>query len=210
MIPANEQKKLADVLTTKAFWLIHHAQSKADLDNGLALLEKAITACPSCARAHSEKGNLLGKLRQFDRAIEAASRAVELQPTVAKYHGNLAAIQLDALGHEVDIRKVRERSTGLLADFARIIRDFPNYPSAYIGMAELLAMCGSPQSEWESCLASAGDAYFRTRRMSSGLPATEQAVSAALAEVTQKCYAAARKWPNIGTDTFEIEDGLYP
>jgi tetratricopeptide (TPR) repeat protein len=81
----------------KAARLFDKAMTAGDLRESIELLEKAVEAHPEYIEARHNLAVRLGRLRQYDRAVEQFKAVLELDPSSAMAWANLG-IALDALG----------------------------------------------------------------------------------------------------------------
>ncbi len=98
----------------------------ARLDLGNALLDEgdvasaaaeidAVLAAEPSAIAYNSLGNLRARQRQFDAAIAAYSRAIELDPRLSQAHGNLGMLQFSVADNDAAIASFR-RAVALAPD----------------------------------------------------------------------------------------------
>jgi Tfp pilus assembly protein PilF len=85
-----------------------------DPEQARTLIAKSLAIDPSNADAHFEMGNVLDRLRDFDKAAREFERAAELKPSDAATHYRLAR-DYERLGRAEDARKQRELHAALIA-----------------------------------------------------------------------------------------------
>ncbi len=197
----------AQQLTKQAFAIVSRGleagtQGRFDdarrlFEEALRLLDIAVEADPSYAHAHNERSFVLIRLRRTDEAAESARKAISLEPHVPKFRMALIGIGLKEIESQKS-RQVRKRSAETYEKvIEEIIRMFPGYPSGYLAQAQLRAMTGAGQSVWEASLSAAARAYSGMKTMSSGEPATEEAIEKTMRGGTIRCLELAREWDRL-------------
>lgn len=85
-----------------------------DLPAAAAYFDRLFEVNPSHATFHGRQAHILGQLGDFDRAIKAANRAIELDPTLSQAHEWLAQVhqmrrQKELSNHHLDMaRRLRQ------------------------------------------------------------------------------------------------------
>lgn len=96
----------------KAARLFAKAMGVDDLEESIALLEKAIEAHPEYIEARHNLGARLAKLRQFDRAVEQFRMVLELDPSCAMAWASLG-ITLNEMGDVQGAQTAAEQALAL-------------------------------------------------------------------------------------------------
>jgi predicted Zn-dependent protease len=96
---------------------------KGDMNGALPLLEKSIAAHPPFAAAWYQKGFVLGKLNEKQKAVEAFVKAIELKPDYLEAKYGFGMAQLDLKNYEVSE-----------AVFRDIIKEKSDMPEAHLNL----------------------------------------------------------------------------
>lgn len=100
---------------------------KKDLPEALGALDRSIKADQNNWLAHSNRGNVLRDLNQFEAALKSYDRAIALQPNYAEAHNNKGNLYQDLRRYEDAIKS-----------YDRAIAVDPNYADAYGNAANAL------------------------------------------------------------------------
>jgi len=150
------------------------ALQQGQIEEGIKVLGRAITAGPPQARLHNLKGQAHLRLNQDDDALTSFGRAIEIDPAFADAYGNRATLlsEMGRLAEAVtdfdralDLRPANaedhcNRATAMadlgrldeaLAGFARAISLVPTMAPAYFNRADVLLRSGRPADALRDC-----------------------------------------------------------
>lgn len=78
---------------------------------------RALTKKPDDSELHHDLGLALGRMKQYESAIESMNRALELSPANSRYANNLATIHFDAGGREAAFAVLNDHNKPAVAHY---------------------------------------------------------------------------------------------
>lgn len=113
-----------------------HGQ-RGDLARAIALIEQALGRQPNIAAWHSNLSGLYRLIYRLDDAVTAATEAVRLQPSVARFRVNLGKALMD-----------RGERTAAVEAFLAAIGLEANHPEAHLAIGQILLANGEMKPGW--------------------------------------------------------------
>jgi tetratricopeptide (TPR) repeat protein len=191
-------------LLRRAYWLVETGLRQKDiraatplLERAILILQKASSLMPDNPHIWNELAFVFGRLGRPEEALEPARRAVTLGPDHAKFHNVLIGIQQDFAARSKTRAEARKRLAEVLRAQEQVVRRFPDYPSARLGKAEILAMCGEKERIWEAEIDHACRLYEQQAIDGSGQRLTAERLKEILQNSRAKCLTAAKWWNRL-------------
>lgn len=152
---------------------------------------------PSNPHIWNELAFVFGRLGRPKEGLEPARRAVSLCPDHPKFHNVIIGIHQDLAARSKTRAEARELLARVLSAQEEVVRRFPNYPSARLGKAEILAMCGEKEGIWEAEIDEACRLYERQTVTGSDQQLTSERLKELLQNSRAKCIVAAKWWSRL-------------
>ena len=181
-------------LTNEAFFLVEQRQYDLAVD----LLQTAVQTDPTYGHAYNELAFIFGKMKgELDRAEEYIVQAVECEPENPKFLNTLSAIQAARLTQFRTRRQIRDNVNQRLPEIQRHIDDHPEYPSAHLLKAQMLALTGEPQPTWKAEINLAQQYYLKCGKSAAGLPISSKSVKVIIDHAEKECVKLSNYWDMI-------------